>query len=169
MGRKKLAGPRSHPEENFSCEDRKSFWSSNCSPHTKTTTTFIVLGSGGFDAGKNEVSSFIFVKLVVKAKNDCFKTIEFWLWLNQIGDLSAYMFPTLSPKHRSAKFLMSMFVVFFALTDPASRKAKPACISNMTEPITVRKKSSRLPICRIFFSNKHHHFCSKGNKWLDKV
>ena len=32
-----------------------------------------------------------------------------------------------SPKQRSAKFLIRMFVTFLLRTDPASRKAKPAC------------------------------------------
>ena len=67
------------------------------------------------------------------------------------------------PAQRSVKFLMSMFVAFFALMEPAScdeweitllvqqtshkyscctRKANPACISKMREPMATRKKSS---------------------------
>jgi hypothetical protein len=47
-----------------------------------------------------------------------------------------------SPAQRSVKFLMRMFVVFFARMDPASRKANPACMSRMRHPIAERKKSS---------------------------
>jgi hypothetical protein len=31
------------------------------------------------------------------------------------------------PKHKSAKFMISMFVTYLLLTDPASRKPNPAC------------------------------------------
>ena len=31
------------------------------------------------------------------------------------------------PKHKSAKFLIRIFVTFLLLTDPASRKPNPAC------------------------------------------
>ena len=46
------------------------------------------------------------------------------------------------PAQRSVKFLMSMLVAFFALMEPASRNANPACISKMSEPMATRKKSS---------------------------
>ena len=48
------------------------------------------------------------------------------------------------PKQRSAKFLMRMLVTFLLLTEPASRKPKPACMKMMREPMRTRKKLSRL-------------------------
>ncbi len=41
---------------------------------------------------------------------------------------------------------MRMLVVFLALTEPASRKAKPACMRSTRQPITARKKSFRLSL-----------------------
>ena len=50
------------------------------------------------------------------------------------------------PAQRSVKFLMRMLVAFFALMEPASRKANPACMSKMSDPMATRKKSSFMTI-----------------------
>ena len=47
-----------------------------------------------------------------------------------------------SPKHKSEKFLMRMLMVFLALTEPASRKANPACMKMIRVPICIRKRWS---------------------------
>ena len=41
----------------------------------------------------------------------------------------------LLPNVRSAKFLIRMLVVFFALIDPASKNPKPACMNTIIAPI----------------------------------
>ena len=46
------------------------------------------------------------------------------------------------PKQRSEKFLIRMLMVFFALTEPASRKAKPACMKMIMVPMIMRKRWS---------------------------
>ena len=46
------------------------------------------------------------------------------------------------PKHRSEKFLIRMLMVFFALTEPASRNANPACMNKMMVPMSMRKRWS---------------------------
>lgn len=61
-----------------------------------------------------------------------------WPGLSDFGVVCFFL-----PKQMSATFLIKMLVVFLARTDPASRNAKPACISRIREPMTQRKKSSR--------------------------
>ena len=46
------------------------------------------------------------------------------------------------PKQRSEKFLIRMLMVFLALTEPASRNAKPACMKRITVPMSMRKRWS---------------------------
>jgi len=43
--------------------------------------------------------------------------------------------------------LRRMFVVFFTLTDPASKRAKPACMKKTRTPMLRRKKLSRSFCC----------------------
>lgn len=89
------------------------------------------------------------------------------------------------PKHKSAKFLMRIFVTFLLLTDPASIKPNPAykydydlltlinmstlyilqeftCIKMMRDPLMVRKKLSRL----VMMSRVYSSFSARRDKTL---
>ena len=51
---------------------------------------------------------------------------------------------TMAPRQVSSQFLMRMLTVFFDLTAPASKKAKPHCMKKTMMPRTARKKWSTL-------------------------
>ena len=94
----------------------------------------------------------------------------------------SYKYLFFLPKHKSAKFLMRIFVTFLLLTDPASIKPNPAykyhgltlnisalfilqeftCIKMMRDPLIVRKKLSRF----VMISRVYSSFSAKRDKTL---
>ena len=49
-----------------------------------------------------------------------------------------------APTHASSRFFRRMFLVFFARTVPASRRAKPHCMKKTRKPQSMSQKVSAL-------------------------
>ena len=49
---------------------------------------------------------------------------------------------TIEPMQKSMRFFMMIFVAFFALVSPVSTRAKPACMKNTRDPVSISHSMS---------------------------